>query len=194
MRQLLAVEIGVEWREDMDRDGQSPGSAEQALHIFGPGLDEPADLGSRFVIIDCDGPDADVPPSEVRRLQQRRSERQQVAARARRSFGENSDRLQALQRLGDRNRLILRAFAMGALDVNSAVLVGEPVNERVAELVLRDEGAAQSSPQNKDVEPRGMVGDEQGMPSRAAPRHLSANAENPRGGRQEAVRPRGATK
>ena len=64
-----------------------------------------------------------------------------MGAWAGRAFGKDGDRLVALERLGDGHRLVLGAFAVGALDVDGGVLVGEPVDERVAKLVLGNERA-----------------------------------------------------
>ena len=47
---------------------------------------------------------------------------------------------------------------MAALHINGMVLIGEPMDERMAELMLGDEGAAGRAAENNDVEPAQVIG------------------------------------
>ena len=83
-----------------------------------------------------------------------------MSPRARCSFRKNGDRLFPLERARNRKRLVLGAFAVGAFDVDSVVLVGEPVDEWVTKLVLGDERRTQFAAQDQDIEPARMIGDD----------------------------------
>jgi hypothetical protein len=48
---------------------------------------------------------------------------------------------------------------MRAPHVNGAILIGEPMDEPVAERVLRNECAAGRSTENEDVHPTGVIRD-----------------------------------
>jgi hypothetical protein len=78
---------------------------------------------------------------------------------------------------------------MRALHINGVVLVGEPVDERVSELILRDEGASRRAAEDDDVEPADMVGDEQGVRARPIPIEASPCTEDPADARKEAWGP-----
>ena len=78
---------------------------------------------------------------------------------------------------------------MRALDVNGAVLVGEPVDERMAELVLGDKGAAGRAAEHENVEPADMVGDDQRMRLKRDSGCPRARAADPGRGPEESWRP-----
>ena len=65
--------------------------------------------------------------------------------------------------LGERNRLVLCAADVAALDVDRRILIGEPVDQRVTELVLGHERAVGGSAQHQDVEPADVIGNEQAV-------------------------------
>ena len=97
-----------------------------------------------------------------------------MRSRADRSFGEQGDRLVAFERLSNLQRLVPGALDMTPADVDRVVLVGEPVDEAGAEIVLGHERRAGRSGDGKDVEPADMVGDEQAV--RADRRAFDPNA------------------
>ena len=63
---------------------------------------------------------------------------------------------------GNLHRLVACALLMLAADVDGVVLVGQPVQEAVAEIVLGDEGRPETA-EDDDVEPAEMVGEEQSV-------------------------------
>lgn len=109
------------------------------------------------------------------------------------SFGKDGDRLIQRQRPGHCDGLVLSALAVGALDVDGRILVGQPMDQRVPELVLRDKGAFRPPAEHKNVEPAGMIGDDQAVPSNLAALHRHARTDDPRGHGKEARGPRRAT-
>ena len=116
-----------------------------------------------------------------------------MSAGAGRSFGENGYRLLTLERLRDGNRLVPGALAVRPLDVDRRILVGEPVNQRMSELVLRHEGAAGGAADHQDVEPADVVGDEQRVAADWCSFQSGARADDPCRGCEKAARPaRGA--
>src|SRR4051794_11875417 len=80
-----------------------------------------------------------------------------------RTFGEQQYRLVALKRFGDCNRLVLCALDVATPDVGRAILVGEPVDEAVAEIVLGNERAIGRSAEHQNIEPANVVGNEQSV-------------------------------
>jgi len=106
-----------------------------------------------------------------------------------RAFCEQGNGLVALKRSGDRERLVLRAFDVGAFHVNGVVLVREPVDERVAKLVLGDKSAASRAADHDNVEPAEVIGDEQGVRVERRAIRPHARAEDPADSGKEASRP-----
>src|SRR5215212_2082600 len=85
-----------------------------------------------------------------------------------RAFCEQGNGLVALKRSGDRERLVLRASDVGTFHVNGVILVREPMDERMAKLVL---------------------GDEQGVRVERRAIHPHSRAEDPADSGKEASRP-----
>ena len=141
-----------------------PAAAENPQHIVLARFLTPADLRGGSAIIDRDGPDGDIRGGGVVRLQARSSGTAAAGAGAGRPFGKQGDRLVGLERLrrcAAPGRWAPRAVL--APDVERVVLVGEPVDDRMAELILGHERAAGRAGEDQDVEPADMVGDQQGV-------------------------------
>src|SRR6185437_8839340 len=136
MRQLLAIETRFERRKDVHGDGQGAAPTEDSLDVVATRFFKPADLFSRSTIFDHDGADPNVVWRDVHGFEERRAEGKEMRPWAGRPLGENRDRLPAPERPCDCQRLVLGAFSVGTLHVHRAVLVGEPVDEWMAKLVL----------------------------------------------------------
>jgi len=173
----------------MDGDGKHAATADQPFHVVGAGFDEPPDLRPRIAVIHSDRHHPHVARGEIHRFQQRRTERQEMGTRPSRAFRKDRDRLRAFKRLRDGDRLILGAFAVGSLHVERVVLVGEPVDERVAQLVLRNEGRFECAREDQDVEPTRVIGDDERVGPRRGSDDLRSNTKDPGRSSKKAARP-----
>src|SRR3546814_5584347 len=70
-----------------------------------------------------------------------------------------------------------------ALDIDGAVLVGEPADERGGpDLRLRHEGRPRRAAEREDIEPAHMIGDEQHVAPKPRAGGADAQARDPAGG------------
>lgn len=189
MSKLFAIELALQRRKNVNGHPKGAAAAEDSLDIVATRFFEPADFRSSSTIVDHDGADSHVVRRDVDRFEERRAEGEEMSARSGRTFGENRDRLPAPKRFCDGDGLVLRALAVGTLDVDRAVLVGEPVNEPVAEFVLRNEGAADGPAEDQDIEPAGVVGNQQCVLARAVALQFYPGTANPRRSGKEPLRP-----
>jgi len=105
----------------------------------------------------------DRPPRRQRRLDQGGMKMQQTPAIGRRSFGKNGDVLAFVEKLGDLLIDHLGVTATAAPQKHRIVLRRQPADQRpVAHLFLRYEGRRQDGVDDIDVDPRDVIGDEQG--------------------------------
>lgn len=112
-----------------------------------------------------------------------------MAARPGGAFGEEDHGLPAFERLRDCDGLLLGALAVAAPDINGVILVREPVDERVTQLLFRNEGAIDRAAEHEDVEPAHVIGHEQGVAMDSAAVAAHARAGDPGRGGEEASRP-----
>jgi len=78
---------------------------------------------------------------------------------------------------------------MIASNVKRIILVGHPVDQRVAELGFRNECAAGRAGEHEDVEPTGMVADQQAVRRNRAALGSDASATDPCRRAQKTPRP-----
>src|SRR5438270_9592459 len=102
-----------------------------------------------------------------------------------RAFRKQGDRLGTIERLGDCDRLVLRAFDVAAFYVNRRILVGEPMQQSMAEIVLGHERAVCRPGEDQDVEPARVIGDEQGMCAQRLAFDSHPGSADPRGGSEK---------
>ncbi len=79
------------------------------------------------------------------------------ACRARGPFWEEGNGLLTFECPRDRECLVLGALHMAAFHIDRGILIGEPVDERVAELILGNEPATSGAAQDKDIEPADVI-------------------------------------
>lgn len=173
----------------MDGDGQGPTTSENPANVLPAGLVPPGDLLRGRAIVDGDRANGDVLGCERGRFEERRAEGQHLRPGARRAFREDCDWLFPLQRIRDGPRLVLRGVAAFAADVDGRILVREPVDEPVAEIVFGDEGAPGVSAKDQYIEPAHMVGNDEAVRRERMPHYLDPDSEIMRRGRQEPTGP-----
>lgn len=86
-----------------------------------------------------------------------------MSSRTGRPLGEDGHRLLTFESARDGLRLFFGTFKVRSIDVNRAILVGKPVDQRMAKIVFRHERTAKRSAEQEDVEPARMIGEEQCM-------------------------------
>ncbi len=112
-------------------DRHRPAVAKDPFEIRQPALAAvPADDIGVLAIVDRDRSNADFFGRRGDRFQQGRSKRQQAAPVPRRPLGKNGQRLMVLQCFGDLPDLAARIPAGRPVDIKSAVLVGDPAEQR----------------------------------------------------------------
>ena len=181
----------IQRRQQVDRDGKGSAAPELAQDIVAARLMIPTDFRPLVVVVDGNRSHLDVLRDEVRSLKKRRTEGQEVCAGTGRALWEDDYGLAALQGIGKRECLIPSAPPVRAFDVDRRILVGEPVDERVAKLVLRDKRTVGRTAKDDDVEPTGVIGYHQRMTAEAAAFHGNAQAHDPTSGSEEAPGPPG---
>lgn len=192
MSQRFAVASPIERRKQMHRYSKPAPAAENPQDVVLPALAVPPDLRRRCAIVDCYRPDLNFRRGISGRFEQRGPKRKEMIAGTGRPFGEKDDRLLTLGRTSDSLRLILRSPAMLASNVKRMVLVGEPVDQSVSKIVLRDEGRSGRSTENQDIEPADVIADEQRMRLNRAANEGRANSDSPCCRSQESPGPSGS--
>ena len=175
--QFLAVIVSGQRVEQPDRHRHRPAVAQHPFEVGHARLAAvPADDVGMIAIIDRHRPDADVIGWRSDRFQEGCAEWQQVAPVSGGSFGENGQGLMMLQRPCDLLHLPVRMPTGGAVDVEGAVLVGDPAKQgRRLELRLGYERGPGPAAEQEDVEPARVIGNDQRM--RFQPRSLDPRAD-----------------
>lgn len=89
----------------------------------------PADNRNQFAKIDRDRANRNPLGRRSDGIEQGRPEGKELAPVAGRPFGEHGERLRMVERVADPPHLAMRVAALGTVDVQGAILVGEPADE-----------------------------------------------------------------